>query len=56
MEYIYILLLYLPSGFGRLTQRATGYQYTHAAVSLDDTYTHFYAFSRLRAKTPPISG
>ena len=26
MEYIYILLLYLPSGFGRLTQRATGYQ------------------------------
>ena len=56
MEYIYILLLYLPSGFGRLTQWATGYQYTHAAVSLDDTYTHFYAFSRLRAKTPPISG
>ena len=41
MEYIYILLLYLPSGFGRLTQRATGCQYTHAAVSLDDTYTHF---------------
>ena len=39
MEYIYILLLYLPSGFGRLTQWATGYQYTHAAVSLDDTYT-----------------
>ena len=56
MEYIYILLLYLPSGFGRLTQWATGYQYTHAAVSLDDTYTHFYAFSRPRAKTPPISG
>lgn len=56
MDYIYILLLYLPSGFGRLTQRATGYRYTHAAVSLDDTYTHFYAFSRLRAKTPPISG
>ena len=56
MEYLYVLLLYLPSGFGRLTQRATGYRYTHVAVSLDDTYTHFYAFSRLRARTPPISG
>ena len=56
MEYLYVLLLYLPSGFGRLTQKATGYRYTHVAVSLDDTYTHFYAFSRLRARTPPISG
>lgn len=56
MKDLYILLFYLPSGFGRLTQKATGYFYTHAAVSLDDTYTYFYAFSRLRAKTPPISG
>lgn len=56
MKNIYILLLYLPSGFGRLTQKVTKYQYTHVALSLDDNYTHFYAFSRLRAKTPPISG
>lgn len=53
---IYILLLYLPSGFGKLTQKMTKYRYTHVALSLDDSYTHFYAFSRLRAKTPPISG
>ena len=56
MKYLYILLLYLPSGFGRLTQRMTHYKYTHVALSLDDRYEHFYAFSRLRAKTPPISG
>lgn len=56
MKYLYVLLLYLPSGFGRLTQWATRYPYTHVALSLDDSYTHFYAFSRLRAKTPPISG
>lgn len=56
MKDLYVLLLYLPSGFGRLTQKATRYPYTHVALSLDDTYTHFYAFSRLRAKTPPISG
>ncbi len=56
MKYLYILLLYLPSGFGRLTQKMTHYKYTHVALSLDDSYTHFYAFSRLRAKTPPISG
>lgn len=56
VKYLYILLLYLPSGFGRLTQKATHYKYTHVAVSLDDSYTYFYAFSRLRAKTPPISG
>lgn len=56
MKHIYILLLYLPSGFGKLTQKMTKYRYTHVALSLDDKYTHFYAFSRLRAKTPPISG
>lgn len=56
MKAIYILLLYLPSGFGRLSQKMTHYFYTHAALSLDDSYTHFYAFSRLRAKTPPVSG
>lgn len=56
MKHLYILLLYLPSGFGRLTQKMTHYKYTHVALSLDDSYTHFYAFSRLRAKTPPISG
>lgn len=56
MKYLYILLLYLPSGFGRLTQKMTHYKYAHVALSLDDSYTHFYAFSRLRAKTPPISG
>lgn len=56
MKNIYILLFYLPSGFGRLTQKATRYFYTHAAISLDDSFTYFYAFSRLRAKTPPISG
>lgn len=56
MKHLYILLLYLPSGFGRLTQRVTHYKYTHVALSLDDRYEHFYAFSRLRAKTPPISG
>lgn len=56
MRNLYVLLLYLPSGFGRLTQIATGYPYTHVALSLDSSYSHFYAFSRLRAKTPPISG
>lgn len=56
MRYLYVLLLYLPSGFGRLTQIATRYPYTHVALSLDKSYNHFYAFSRLRAKTPPISG
>jgi hypothetical protein len=56
IKYLYILLMYLPSGFGRLTQKVTHYKYTHVALSLDDRYEHFYAFSRLRAKTPPISG
>lgn len=56
MKALYILLLYLPSGFGRLTQIVTHYKYTHVALSLDSSYTHFYAFSRLRAKTPPVSG
>lgn len=56
MKHLYILLLCLPSGFGRLTQKMTHYKYTHVALSLDESYTHFYAFSRLRAKTPPISG
>lgn len=56
MNNIYVLLLYLPSTFGKLTQKMTKYRYTHVAISLDDSYTHFYAFSRLRAKTPPISG
>lgn len=56
MKNIYVLLLYLPSGFGNLTQKMTKYRYTHVALSLDESYTHFYAFSRLRAKTPPISG
>ena len=55
-DYVYILLLYLPSGFGDLTQKMTRYRYTHVALSLDDSYEHFYAFSRLRAKTPPVSG
>ena len=32
MKYLYILLLYLPSGFGRLTQRMTHYKYTHVAL------------------------
>lgn len=56
MKELYVLLLYLPSTFGRLSQMATRYPYTHVAISLDDSYTYFYAFSRLRAKTPPISG
>ncbi|MBS5063131.1 MAG: hypothetical protein KHZ58_05100 [Hungatella hathewayi] len=56
MKELYVLLLYLPSTFGRLSQIATRYPYTHVAISLDDSYTYFYAFSRLRAKTPPISG
>lgn len=56
MRYLYVLLLYLPSAFGRLSQIATRYPYTHVAISLDDSFTYFYAFSRLRGKTPPISG
>lgn len=56
MKELYVLLLYLPSTFGRLSQIATRYPYTHVAISLDDSYSYFYAFSRLRAKTPPISG
>ena len=56
MKELYVLLLYLPSTIGRLSQMATRYPYTHVAISLDDSYTYFYAFSRLRAKTPPISG
>ena len=56
MKYLYILLLYLPSGFGRLTQRMTHYKYTHVALSLDDRYEHGYACARVRALRPPISG
>lgn len=56
MNEIYILLMYLPSAFGRLTQKVTKYQYTHVALSLDDKFDYFYAFSRLRAKTAAVSG
>ena len=44
MRELYVLLLYLPSTFGRLSQIATRYPYTHVAISLDDSYTYFYAF------------
>lgn len=56
MKYLYILLLYLPSGFGRLTQKMPHYKYTHVALWLDDSYTLFYAFSRLLSKYEIFEG
>lgn len=45
-KYIYILLMHTGTILDRTIRILTRYPYSHAALSLDDTYTKFYSFGR----------
>ena len=44
--YIYIVLIKALTGLGKFVRKLTGYEYTHIAVSFDDSLTDFVTFSR----------
>jgi len=45
-EYIYIILIKAMTGIGKFARKLTKYDYTHIAISLDDSLTDFISFSR----------
>lgn len=45
-KYIYILLMHTGTILDRIIRVLTRYPYSHAALSLDDTYDKFYSFGR----------
>lgn len=46
IEYIYIILVKAMTGIGKFTRKLTKYDYTHIAVSFDESLTDFISFSR----------
>ncbi|GHU53760.1 hypothetical protein AGMMS49975_12720 [Clostridia bacterium] len=55
-EYIYIVLVKALTGLGNFVRKLTKYDYTHIAVSFDDTLTEFVSFSRRKHYEPLNSG
>ncbi|MDE6594237.1 MAG: hypothetical protein K2K57_14390 [Oscillospiraceae bacterium] len=56
MKCIYIALIKAHTGLGAVGRQITGFEYTHAAVCLDDTFTEFITFSRRRHYLPFDAG
>lgn len=53
---IYIVLIKAMTGLGKLARRISGYDYTHIAVSLDETLSDFVTFSRRMHYAPFDAG
>ncbi len=43
---IYVMISRTSSGFGRLVRKCGRLRYNHAAISLDDSFEHLYAYAR----------
>lgn len=46
IEYVYIILVKAMTGIGKFARRLTKYDYTHIAISFDESLTDFISFSR----------
>lgn len=53
---IYIVLIKAMTGLGKFARKISGYDYTHIAVSLDETYSDFVTFSRRMHYAPFDAG
>ncbi len=56
MKQIYIVLIRAHTGLARMARLATGYPYTHIAVSLDSSLTNFITYSRRIHNLPACAG
>lgn len=56
MKYIYIALIKAHTGLGTVGRLVTGFEYTHAAVCLDNSFNEFITFSRRRHYLPFDAG
>lgn len=55
-DYIYIVLVKALTGIGEFARKLTKYDYTHIAVSFDESLTDFISFSRRNHYVPLDSG
>lgn len=53
---IYLLLTRTGTGFSSMIYKATGYEYTHASISLDKNLSNLYSFGRKNMVLPFIAG
>lgn len=56
MRYIYIALIKAHTVLGAVGRRLTGFEYTHSAVCIDDSFNEFITFSRRRHYLPFDAG
>lgn len=55
-EYVYVVLVRALTRLGKIGRKINGYEYTHAAVSLDSRLDDFVTFSRKKHSTPFDAG
>lgn len=56
MKEIYIVLIKAHTGLGSIARKITGYEYTHIAVCLNDSFNDFISYSRRRHYLPFDAG
>ena len=55
-QYIYVVFSSTPYKIGKLIRRVTGGTYNHVSISLDESLTQMYSFSRRYYRTPFYGG
>lgn len=55
-KYVYVALLYIPSGVGEFVKFWTRYGYSHVTFSFDENLETNHAFSRVKENTPFVGG
>lgn len=56
MEYLYIVLIKAHTDLGKISRFISGYEYSHIAVSFDNSLTDFVSFSRKTHYNPLDAG
>lgn len=56
MKHIYIVFSSTPYRIGKLIRRATGEEYNHVSIALDERLTRMYSFARRYYRTPFLGG
>ncbi len=56
MKHIYIVFSSSPYRIGKLIRRATGEEYNHVSIALDEGLTRMYSFARRYYRTPFLGG